>query len=114
MHLYIKKDGVAPSVRVQKSKEVERHAARARWYARALDLVLPGSGHLYEARTLGGLFLLAAWCILLAVFLLGGRLVEFPQQVIEMRSSFLVFTNVLGLAVIWIAANLLPLLSSRR
>lgn len=113
IHLYIKKDGVAPSVRVQKSKEVERHASRARWFGRALNFVLPGSGNLFEQRSASGLILLLLWTLLAGVLLLGGRVVSFPRQIADAGSGLAILATLGGMFFVWAVANVFPLMSRR-
>ena len=109
-HLYIKKDGVAPDVRVRKLKEVERHTAVVGWVSRLLNLVVPGLGNVFAGHLGVGLILLALWSLFLAAFVVGGRILEYPESSLALRSGMLFGLNVAALAVVWIWANVLTLL----
>ena len=62
VHLYILRDGLAPTVKSKKMDEVVRYRRRVWVGRRLLSLPLPGSGHVLGGRPWLGTLLLACWC----------------------------------------------------
>jgi len=62
VHLFILRDGVAPTVKSRKMDEVVRYRRRVWVGRRLLSLPLPGSGHVLGGRPWLGALLLACWC----------------------------------------------------
>ena len=60
-HLFILRDGLAPSVKTRKMEEVVRHRRRVWVGERILSLALPGGGHVLGGRPLMGCLLLITW-----------------------------------------------------
>lgn len=81
LHLFILRDGVAPSVKNRKMDEVARYRRRAWLSERLLSLLLPGSGHVLGGRPLLGAILLAIWSVAWIGLALRGRLLVPPQWI---------------------------------
>ncbi len=62
VHLYILRDGLAPTVKSRKMEEVVRYRRRVWVGRRLLSLPLPGSGHVLGGRPWLGSLLLTCWC----------------------------------------------------
>lgn len=65
--IYIKQEGVAPNVRLEKNFEVESHQRRRRIIKSVLAVLFPGFGHLYLGQALTALGLLLLGGALLVV-----------------------------------------------
>lgn len=61
VHLFILRDGLAPSVKNQKMEQVVRHRRRVWIGQRVLSLALPGGGHIMGGRPILGALLLVVW-----------------------------------------------------
>ncbi len=61
VHLFILRDGLAPSVKTRKMEEVVTHRRRVWVGERILSLALPGGGHVLGGRPLLGCALLITW-----------------------------------------------------
>jgi tetratricopeptide (TPR) repeat protein len=105
-HLFILRDGLAPSIKSRKMEEVARHRRRTWVGARALNLALPGGGHILGGRSVLGTFLLMTWAIAWLGVLLRGRLLVAPgwiEPVVGPAPAILL--SGLGLGA-WVIANL--------
>jgi tetratricopeptide (TPR) repeat protein len=78
VHLFILKDGVAPSVRDRKKQEVVSYRRRAFVVTRLASLLVPGSGHVLAGRPVLGVLLLSAWSAAGLGLALHGRLLVAP------------------------------------
>jgi hypothetical protein len=106
VHLFIVKDGLAPSVRDRKMAEVMSYQRSIFFGTRLLSLVLPGGGHVVGGRPLFGSFLLAMWASAWSGLVLRGRLLVPPGFLQGTAVSFgLVILLALALAA-WLGANL--------
>ena len=90
-HLFILRDGLAPSVKTRKMEEVVRHRRRVWVGERILSLALPGGGHVLGGRPILGCVLLVAWAC--------------AGMAVQLKDEFLVPSE--GL----IAGGMLPLVS---
>jgi Tfp pilus assembly protein PilF len=107
IHLFVKKEAIAPDVRAAKLRQVERFERVTRLRLRIATLIFPGAGHLLSGSTFGGLFAAILWVFPLAALLLRGRLILPPSVGATGASTlFLVLAGSL-MAFAWISANLL-------
>ena len=106
VHLFLLRDGVAPSVRDRKLADVVRYRRRVFLETRLASLVLPGCGQVMGGRALLGAALLAGWGIVWSGLLLRGRFLA-PPGAIE-ASALGPGGLVLGVfgIVVWLLANL--------
>ena len=107
IHVFVKKDPIAPQVRAHKLRQVERHARESRWAIRAATLLIPGTGHVLAGRTLTGVLLAAAWVVPLCVLVFGGRLVMLPSMPVLDLPSVSTVLAACFMAALWSVANLL-------
>lgn len=107
IHLFVKKDAIAPDVRAMKLRQVERFARLSRLKVRLASMFLPGMGHMLAGSTLTGLIVAALWLLPLTVVLLDGRLIlSSSLHAIGMPSLVLLLSSAL-MAVTWLGANIL-------
>jgi tetratricopeptide (TPR) repeat protein len=78
-HLFMVRDGVSGPARNQKLLEVQKEDERRGRIFRLLSLVSPGAGHVYAARVLVGFLLVFFWYAVIALTLLGGRVLPFTE-----------------------------------
>jgi Flp pilus assembly protein TadD len=105
MHLFILKDGVAPTVKKAKLGEVERHA-RGVWIGeRLLSLVLPGGGHVLGGRVVLGGALLVVWSIVWLGVGLSGRLLVAPEWLATAAGPGAVAALFCAGLVVWAIGN---------
>src|SRR6185295_158527 len=78
-HLFMVRDGVSGPARNQKLMEVQKEDQRRGRIFRLLSIVSPGAGHVYAQRLLIGLLLVFAWYGVIALTLLGGRVLPFTE-----------------------------------
>jgi hypothetical protein len=106
VHLFIVRDGLAPSVRDRKMAEVVGYHRRTYLATRLLTLVVPGAGHVVGGRSLLGALFLVGWGTAWAGLILRSRILVPPgfRQGTALTIS-LVLLLVLALAT-WLAANL--------
>jgi tetratricopeptide (TPR) repeat protein len=106
LHLFILRDGVAPSVKNRKMEEVARFRRRVWISERLVSLALPGSGHVLGGRPILGALLLMAWSVAWIGLVLGGRLLVSPQWIAPADGpGYLVLPA--GLAIMaWLLGNL--------
>lgn len=107
IHLFVKKDPIAPDVREQKLRQVERFSRNVRLKVRLASILFPGSGHLLAGRTFAGFVLACLWILPLTVILLQGRLI-LPVSLPDVGAATLTVLLAGALmTVTWLAANLL-------
>ena len=78
-HLFVVRDGVSGPARNQKLLEVQKEENRRQRVFRLLALVSPGAGQIYGQRAYLGVPIVALWYMVLAVIVLGGRVVSFTD-----------------------------------
>jgi tetratricopeptide (TPR) repeat protein len=104
-HLFVVRDGVSGPARNQKLAEVQKEEVRRLRVFRILSILSPGAGQIYAQKALLGLPIVALWYALIAVVLLGGRLVSFtdaPSALIGPWGTILV---AFLLVVLFVMAN---------
>jgi tetratricopeptide (TPR) repeat protein len=106
VHLFLLRDGVAPSVRDQKLSEVVRYRRRVFLETRLASLLLPGCGQVMGGRAVLGATLLAGWGVVWSGLLLRGRFLA-PPGAIEAAAigPGTLLLAALG-AGVWLMANL--------
>lgn len=106
VHLFVLRDGLAPSVRDRKMAEVVRYRRQGFLGMRMLSIVLPGGGHIIGGRPLVGALLLVAWATAWGHVVLGGRLLGLPGNAAAGNArELLILPIAIGLLA-WLAANL--------
>ena len=106
VHLFILRDGLAPTVRDSKMAEVVRYRRQSFLGMRLLSIALPGGGHVIGGRTLLGTLLLIAWATAWIRIALDGRLLGLPGDAgAGGAGELFILPIVLGLLT-WLAANL--------
>ena len=105
VHLYILRDGLAPTVKSRKMEEVVRYRRRVWIGERLLSLSLPGSGHVLGGRPWLGALLLASWCGVWIAILLRGQLLVPSEAITTADLGPLVALGGFALAV-WLVGNL--------
>ncbi len=106
VHLFILKDGLAPSVRDRKKQDVVRYRRRAFMVTRLASLLVPGSGHVLSGRPILGVLLLSAWSAAGLGLLLHGRLLVTAEALQSGPvGGGMVWLLLLALLA-WLAANL--------
>jgi tetratricopeptide (TPR) repeat protein len=104
-HLFMVRDGVSGPARNQKLLEVQKEDERRGRIFRALSILSPGSGHVYGERVLVGLLLVFAWYGVLAMTLLGGRVLPFTEVSGTVAKPWDLALAAAALLLIFIAAN---------
>jgi tetratricopeptide (TPR) repeat protein len=113
MHLFILRDGVAPSVKGRKLEEVMRYRRKVFFGTRLLSLVLPGSGHVFGGRVLLGWLLLTAWLGAAIGLLMRGRLLVAPEAIAAANGALALLLMLAAGLLAWLLANLTSHESSR-
>ncbi|HKQ96451.1 MAG TPA: hypothetical protein VJV75_01110, partial [Candidatus Polarisedimenticolia bacterium] len=105
VHLFVLRDGLAPSVRESKMDEVVRFRRRQYLRTRVLSLFLPGSGHVLGGRPLMGAIFLTLWATAWTGLVLRKRLLV-PPGTLEGVATIvgLVTLAIVGLFA-WLLAN---------
>jgi tetratricopeptide (TPR) repeat protein len=78
-HLFMVRDGVSGPARNQKLMEVQKEDVRRGRIFRILSLLSPGAGHVYAQRVLIGFLLVFVWYGVIALTILGGRVLPFTE-----------------------------------
>ena len=78
-HLFMVRDGVSGPARNQKLLEVQKEDERRGRIFRLLSILSPGAGQVYAQRMLLGFPLVFVWYAVIALTLLGGRLLPFTE-----------------------------------
>ena len=106
VHLFLLRDGLAPSVREAKMDEVVRFRKRQYLRTRVLSLFLPGSGHVLGGRPiLGGIFL-SIWAAAWAGLVLRRRFLVPPGTLPGMATATALVALALVALTAWLLANL--------
>ena len=106
VHLFLLRDGLAPSVRDRKMEEVVRFRRGHYLKTRVLSLLLPGSGHVLGGRPLAGAFCLVLWSTAWAGLILRSRLLVPPGILPGVATTLgLLSFATIGL-IAWLLANL--------
>jgi Tfp pilus assembly protein PilF len=104
-HLFVVRDGVSGPARNQKLLEVQREDVRRERIFRLLSLLVPGSGHLYAHRTLAGAAFVCLWSFVLALALLGGRVIPLTEAPSSLSRPWGLGLLGLCVLVIYVVAN---------
>lgn len=104
-HLFVVRDGVSAPARTQKLQEVQKEeAARGRTF-RLLSLLLPGAGHVFAHRTVAGTVVAALWCSVIAVAVVGGRLLPLTDASPALGRPWGLGLAALVLLVLYVVVN---------
>jgi tetratricopeptide (TPR) repeat protein len=106
VHLFIVRDGLAPSVRDRKMAEVVGYHRRTYLATRLLTLLLPGSGHVVGGRSLLGALFLVGWGAAWTGLILRSRLLVPPEFRQGTALTISLVTLLLLALFTWLAANL--------
>ncbi len=104
-HLFVVRDGVSGPARNQKLLEVQKEDAKREWIFRGLSLLLPGAGHLYARKTIGGALLALAWSSILTLALLTGRVLPLTDASAAVNRPWGLGILGLLLLVVYVLAN---------
>jgi len=106
IHLFVKRDAIAPEVRAQKMGQVERFGRVWRRRVRMATLLMPGAGHLLAGRTLMGVVILMAWLAPLTAIALGRLLVMPPSLPVLDLPAVTTLVTLGFMAALWSTANI--------
>ena len=104
-HLFMVRDGVSGPARNQKLMEVQKEDERRGRIFRLLSILSPGAGHVYAQRMVVGFPLVLAWYGVIALTLLGGRLLPFTEASGTVAKPWDLAVAAALLLFIFIAAN---------
>ncbi len=106
VHLFVKRDGLAPATKKAKLEEVQRFDAHRRRLSRLLSAAAPGLGHVWADRPLIGFVGLAGWSFCLLAAGLHDRLLRFYEVAYaDARSTAGLVAGVAAVAI-WGLVNL--------
>jgi hypothetical protein len=106
VHLFLLRDGLAPSVREMKMDEVVRFRRRQYLRTRVLSLFLPGSGHVLGGRPFLGAIFLTLWAAAWAGMVLRRRLLVPPGTLPGVATVTGLVALALVALVAWLMANI--------
>lgn len=106
IHLFIKKNAIAPHARGEKLRQVERYASRWALKVRAASLLFPGAGHLVAGRTWAGILYALLWTAPLCYLLARNHLVLAPSLPVVDMPSLTTLLAAIVMAFAWIGSNL--------
>jgi hypothetical protein len=104
-HLFIVRDGVSGPARNRKLLEVQKEDERRERVFRTLSLISPGAGHIYGQKTVMGLLYSGVWYFLIAVTLLGLRLVSVSEAAARLAGPWSVVLAVVVLLLVYLLTN---------
>ena len=105
VHLYILRDGLAPTVKSMKMEEVVRYRRRVWVGRRLLSLPFPGSGHVLGGRPWIGALLLVCWCGAWLGILLKDQLLVSTEAISTVDLGVVAVLGMFGMLV-WLVGNL--------
>ena len=105
VHLFILRDGLAPSIRDRKMAEVKHHKRQTFIGARIVSLLFPGGGHVLGGRVVAGTVLLVLRCTTWLRIILDGRLLVLPGNPTMSVGGVVLMPLIIALAV-WLTSNL--------
>jgi tetratricopeptide (TPR) repeat protein len=106
IHLFVKKEAIAPDVRAEKLRQVDRFIRGWKRRVRVATLILPGSGHMLAGSTMTGVVLLLAWLAPLSALSFGGWLVLGPSVPVLDAPGITTLLAATFMAILWGVANL--------
>ena len=104
-HLFMVRDGVSGPARNQKLMEVQKEDARRGRIFRILSILSPGAGHVYAERVLIGFLLVFVWYGVIALTVLGGRVLPFTEVSGAVAKPWDLAVAALALLVTFVLAN---------
>jgi tetratricopeptide (TPR) repeat protein len=104
-HLFMVRDGVSGPARNQKLLEVQKEDARRARIFRLLSILSPGAGQVYAQRVLIGFLLVALWYGVIALTLVGGRVLPFTEVSGTVAKPWDLAVAATLLLIIFITAN---------
>ena len=104
-HLFMVRDGVSGPARNQKLMEVQKEDTRRARIFRILSILSPGAGHVYAQRVLIGFLLVFVWYGVIALTLLGGRVLPFTEVSGTLAKPWDLSVAALALVVTFVVAN---------
>jgi tetratricopeptide (TPR) repeat protein len=104
-HLFMVRDGVSGPARNQKLLEVQKEDERRGRIFRLLSILSPGAGQVYAQRVLVGFPLVFLWYGVIALTLLGGRVLPFTEVSGTVARPWDLALAALLLVVTFITAN---------
>src|SRR5262249_28086412 len=104
-HLFVVRDGVSGPARNRKLLEVQAEEGKRDRMFRLMSLVIPGSGHLYGRRPVGGILFVFAWSSILAAVLLAGRLLPVTEASGDLSKPWGLAVAALAMLAVYVFAN---------
>jgi tetratricopeptide (TPR) repeat protein len=105
LHLFLKRDGLAPAVREQKTREIDRYERRGQLGGLLVRLLLPGADRLGRGRTWSGLVILLVWIAGLLWLMLAPRLLVPADLPLPTLGRPSVPPLIALLCLLWIGSN---------
>jgi tetratricopeptide (TPR) repeat protein len=104
-HLFIKKEGVSPTIRSRKMYEAERYQHRQHMLRFALNLLIPGGGALYVGAFGKGVTLLVFWSVGAAIVAARPWFLSDPMALVAALQIPPLYAGAAVMALPWLAAN---------
>ncbi len=104
-HLFIKKEGVSPTIRSRKMYEAERYQRRQRMLRFGLNLLIPGSGSLYVGAFGNGVTLIVLWSVGAAIIVARPWFLSDPTALVAALQIPPLYAGAAVMALPWLAAN---------
>lgn len=113
VHLFVKRDGLAPATKKAKLEEVQRFEAHRWRLSRVLSAAAPGLGHVWGDRAAVGFVGLAAWTFCLFAAAFHDRLLRFYEVAYADARSAAGLVAGTAAVLVWGLVNLVPPLRRR-
>jgi len=107
VHLFVKRDGLAPATKKAKLTEVQSFESRRRLIGRVLSGLAPGFGHVWGDRPLVGMAGLGLSSFCLLVILLHERLLRFYEVAYADTRSVSALVAAGAALLVWLTVNLI-------
>lgn len=108
VHLFVKRDGLAPATKKAKLEEVQRFEAQRWRLGRVMSAAAPGLGHVWGDRPLIGFLGLSAWTFCLLAAALHDRLLRFYEVAYADARSAAGLVAGSAAVLVWALVNLAP------
>jgi tetratricopeptide (TPR) repeat protein len=105
VHLFAKRDGLAPATKKTKLDEVQRYETRRRRLSRILSALAPGLGHVWADRAVLGFIGLGCWIFCLLALATHDRLLRFYQVAYADPRPVAGVAAIIGAVLVWALVN---------